>query len=143
MPRSPMVPVRSDLHGSLAAARPQLRKLCALLGKEESAKLFASPALSAAGNGSVSAEAALACLLGRLAAAFGNVLDSSSGSRSVTTAAAVPRARKVRRGRGNRAHCQQQPQLLPAQVQPAPECGGPAVMVQPRVSCFPGAGWSP
>jgi hypothetical protein len=35
MPRSPMVPVRSDLHGSLAAARPQLRKLCALLGKEE------------------------------------------------------------------------------------------------------------
>jgi hypothetical protein len=59
MPRSPMVPVRSDLHGSLAAARPQLRKLCALLGTEECAKVFASPVLRADSNGCVSAEAIL------------------------------------------------------------------------------------
>jgi hypothetical protein len=139
MPRSPMVPVRSDLHGSLAAVRPQLRKLCALLGTEECAKVFASPVLRVDSNGCVSAEAAVACLLGRLADAFSSVLEGGGASRSVATVGASSRPRKVRRGRAKRSSSRQQPQVVLAPVQPAPSCGAPAVMPQPGVSSFLGA----
>ena len=143
MPRSPMVPVRSDLHGSLAAARPQLRKLCALLGKEECAKVFASPVLRAASNGGVSAEAAVACLLGRLADVFSSVLAGGGASRSGTAPAAPARPRKIRRGRGKRPGRPQQLHEVAAVVQRAPECSGPAVMPHPGVSTFLGAGGCP
>jgi hypothetical protein len=139
MPRSPMVPVRSDLHGSLAAARPQLRKLCALLGAEESSRLFASPVLRAS---TANAEAVLACFLGRLADAFGSVLGSSDAPLVVSAAGVRSRPRKVRRGRCNRASRQQQ-QALTAQQQPAPVCGGSVVTPQPGVPSFRKAGWCP
>ena len=103
MSRSPMVPARGDLHASLSVARPQLRKLCALLGPDESSRLFASPVLRSGSDGSVDAGAALACLLGRLADSVGRVLETTG---SVVRCSAPARKRDrvpVRRGRSGRS----------------------------------------
>jgi hypothetical protein len=103
MTRSPMVPVRDGLHGSLAAVRPQLRKLCAALGPQEAGRVLDSPVLLADSNGAVSSEAALACLLGRVADAVSRIVAGSSSGLPMMRRVQHPGAQKlpkaVRRGR--------------------------------------------
>lgn len=71
--RSPMVPPRHMLHGSLQPVRSSLRNLCAALGPQEAERLFSSPTLHAASSESASPEKVLSCLLNRVAEAVGRL----------------------------------------------------------------------
>lgn len=123
MPRSSMVPSRDALHPSLAAVRPQLRKLCAALGPNAASHVLASPAL-VAGDGSVSTEEALACLLGRLADAVDRIRTADDPRGPCLRRSqpgpnkAVPKA--VRRGKGRRARRPPADAMTPTAVVAAP-----------------------